>query len=229
MVAHRAIFLERPNRFGAWVELDGRREYVHLPDPGRLRELLVPGNTVWLRAADRPGRKTRFSLVMAQENGRWVSLDTGVPTRAVRRALQAGELPEFAGYTEVRPEFPYGHSRLDFLLTGTKGRCLLEVKSVTLVVKGIGLFPDAVSARATRHLLALLQAIREGYRAAVLFVVQREDAQAVAANVATDPEFAAMLRRAAAAGVELYARTCRVSPQSIALKDPVPVLTPSAQ
>jgi len=224
LVTHRAIFVERANRFGAWVELAGRREYVHLPDPGRLKELLVPGNPVWLRRSARPGRKTGFSLVMAQENGHWISLDTGVPTQVVRHALQAGELPEFAGYTQVRPEFPYGHSRLDFLLTGARGPCLLEVKSVTLVVKGIGLFPDAVSSRATRHLQALIQAVGEGYRAAVLFVVQRDDARAVAANSATDPKFAATLRQAAAAGVEFYARTCQVSPLSITLKDPVPVL-----
>ncbi|MDO9065852.1 MAG: hypothetical protein Q7U96_02050, partial [Chloroflexota bacterium] len=108
-----AVFLERPHRFGAWVALQGKREYVHVPDPGRLRELLVPGTTVWLRPAVTQGRRTAFSLVMTQANGEWVSLDTGVPNRVVRRALERGELPEFSGYATVQPELTYGRSRLD--------------------------------------------------------------------------------------------------------------------
>jgi sugar fermentation stimulation protein A len=207
-----AVFLERPNRFGAWVALQGRREYVHVPDPGRLRELLIPGTAVWLRPAAAPGRRTAFSLVMTRIDGEWVSLDTGVPNRLVRRALERGELPELAGYASVRPEFTYGRSRLDFLLAGASGRCLLEVKSVTLVVDGCGLFPDAVSDRASRHLRELISATADGYRAVALFVVQRQDARCVAPNEATDPLFAQTLRGAAAAGVELLARLCRLDP-----------------
>ncbi len=219
-----AVFLERPNRFGAWVELRGRREYVHVPDPGRLKELLFPGANVWLRPGRTSSRRTAFSLVMTRDQGVWVSLDTGAPNRVVRGALERGELPEFAGYTTVRPEFSYGRSRLDFLLTGARGRCLLEVKSVTLVVDGCGLFPDAVSARASRHLRELMGAVAEGYRAAALFLVQRPDAQCVAPNEATDPQFAQSLRQAAAGGVELLARICQVDPTGIRIGAPVPVL-----
>lgn len=231
----KAFFLERPNRFGAWVDLDGNREYAHLPDPGRLRELLLPGRPVWLREHATAGRKTRYSLVMTQEHGNWVSLDTGLPTAAVRQALAEGRLPEFAAYDRVKPEFRYGRSRLDFSLSHSQEQsapaaasrpCLLEVKSVTLVVDGLGLFPDAVSERASRHVRELMFAASEGYRAAVLFVVQRQDASAVAANRETDPKFASALTEAALAGVELYARICRVSPDGVALANSVPVLTP---
>ncbi|MDP3046377.1 MAG: DNA/RNA nuclease SfsA [Chloroflexota bacterium] len=218
-----AVFLERPNRFGAWVALQGRREYVHVPDPGRLRELLVPGTTVWLRPAVTQGRRTAFSLVMTQANGEWVSLDTGVPNRVVRRALERGELPEFSGYATVQPELTYGRSRLDFLLAGASGRCLLEVKSVTLVVDGCGLFPDAVSERASRHLRELIGAVADGYRAVALFVAQRQDARCVAPNEVTDPYFAQTLRQAADAGVELLARLCRVHPAGIEIGSPIPV------
>jgi sugar fermentation stimulation protein A len=219
-----AVFLERPNRFGAWVALQGRREYVYVPDPGRLRELLVPGTTVWLRPALGLGRRTAFSLVMTRKDGEWVSLDTGVPNRLVRWALERGELPELGGYSSVHPEFAYGSSRLDFLLVGEMGRCLLEVKSVTLVVDGRGLFPDAVSERASRHLRELIKAVTDGYRAVVLFVVQRQDARCVAPNEATDPVFAQTLFRAADAGVELLARICRVQPAGIEMGASVPVL-----
>lgn len=220
-----ATFLERPNRFGAWVDLRGEREYVHVPDPGRLRELLVPGRAVWLRPSDAAGRRTRYSLVMTQQDGQWVSLDTGQATQVVRRALLRDELAEFAGYDLVQPECPFGASRLDFLLVGSSGRCLLEVKSVTLVIRSCGLFPDAVSERASRHLRELMRARREGYRAAVLFVVQRQDATSVAPNAATDPVFAATAAQALASGVELHARTCAVSPDGVELGLPIPTYT----
>lgn len=219
----RAVFLERPNRFGAWVSLGGEREYVHVPDPGRLRELLVPGRPVWLRPAFGEARRTRYSLVLTQDAERWVSLDTSAPNRVVRAALLRHEIPAFADYGEVRPEVRYGRSRLDFLLTGPTGRCLLEVKSVTLVVDGVGLFPDAVSDRASRHLRELAHAVGEGYRAAVLFVVQRDDAVAVAANAAADPAFAETLVEAVGAGVEALAVVCTVTPERITLGRAIPV------
>jgi sugar fermentation stimulation protein A len=206
------------------VDLRGEREYVHVPDPGRLRELLLPGRPVWLRAATAGARRTRYSLVMTQDRGHWVSLDTSVPNRVVRAALLRGEIPAFSGYHEVRPEQRYGESRLDFLLIGPPGRCLLEVKSVTLVVDGLGLFPDAVSDRASRHLRELARAAGEGYRAAVLFVVQRDDAAAVAANADTDPDFAKALAMAVASGVEALAMTCTVTSEGIDLGTRVPVL-----
>lgn len=220
-----AVFLERPNRFGAWVEMDGRREYVHVPDPGRLRELLIPGRAVWLRPALGPMRRTRFSLVLTRDGDEWVSVDTGIPNKAVRQALLDGRLPEFSGYDLVRPEHHFGGSRLDFMLSGERGTCLLEVKSVTLVVDSVGLFPDAVSERASRHLGELARAVATGMRAAALFVVQRGDARVVAPNEGTDAAFAAAMRGAAQAGVELLARSCRVSPEGVAIGGPLPVIT----
>ena len=222
-----AVFLERPHRFGAWVALQGRREHVHVPDPGRLKEPLFPGARVWLRRAGTPGRRTAFSLVMTQDKGEWVSLDTGAPNRVVRRALEREELPEFSGHATVQPEFTYGRSRLDFLLAGASGRCLLEVKPVTLVVDGCGLsvlvFGDAVSERASRHPRELISAVADGYRAVALFVVRRQDANCVPPNEATDPYFAQALRQAAVAGVELLARLRRVHPAGIEIGSPIPV------
>lgn len=195
-----------------------------MPDPGRLRELLVPGRPVWLRPAPAGARRTRYSLVLTQEGGRWVSLDTSVPNRIVLAALLRGDIPEFARYREVHPEYRFGGSRLDFLLTGLPGRCLLEVKSVTLVVNGLGLFPDAVSERASRHLRELARAVGEGYRAVALFVVQRDDATAVAANAATDPLFAETLAAVVRSGVEALAMLCRVTPDGTSLGTSIPVL-----
>ncbi len=223
-ILHPARFLSRPNRFGVWVEIEGRSEYVHLPDPGRLRELLIPGTPVWLAPGAGAARKTRYDLVLVRQNGHLVSIDTGLPTRTVREALRGGTIPEFQGYQAVRPEVRFGGSRLDFLLTGDSGACLVEVKSVTLVQDGRGLFPDAVTERGTRHLQELRRAVQEGYRACVFFVVQREDANSCAPNEGTDPGFAQALRLAVASGVEALAYTCQVSLHDISLLRRIPVV-----
>jgi len=236
-----ATFLSRHNRFAAIVRLDdGSDEYVHLPDPGRLKELLIPGARLWLAYAA-PGlrrsvRKTAYGVLLAKAAGGLISLDTRIPAALVRRALEARAIPQLASYGTVQAEARYGRSRIDFLLSHSdraatvaitdvllEARCLLEVKSVTLVENGVGLFPDAVTARGTRHLLDLASAVHKGYRAAVLFIVQREDAIAVAPHEGNDPRFAQALRQAATAGVRLLAYTCRLSLEGIALAQAVPV------
>jgi sugar fermentation stimulation protein A len=221
----RAGYIDRPNRFIVQARLDDdHEELVHLPDPGRLREVLTPGARLWLLpAAETAQRKTRYDVLLAETEAGLISLDTRLPTQLVRRALEQRAIPEFAAYDTVRPEMPFGHSRIDFLLSGRAGQMLLEVKSVTLVENGVGLFPDAVTARGARHLRELAAALAQGYQAAVLFIVQRADAAAVAPHPSNDPAFAAALRQAAEAGVQLAAYTCRLTPDDITLAGAVPV------
>lgn len=215
-----AEFLHRPHRFGAYVRVDGAQRYVHVPASGRLRELLYPGNTV-LIAPGRPGGKTAGRLLFARHGGGWVSVDTQAPTRIAGQLLRAGQLPPFAAYREVRPEYRYGVSRLDFRLDGAPAGtppCLVEVKSVTLVVDGVALFPDAPTTRGVRHLDELRHAVTAaGLAAAVLFLIQRPDAGELRPHDGNDPAFGAALRRAAAAGVGLYAYRCHIDPPRIAV------------
>lgn len=221
-----AHFVARLHRFGARVQVASGELYVHVPTSGRLRELLVPGAPVLIRPPARPG-KTAGALVLVQHQGIWVSVDAQLPSRLVRGWLQRGQLPPFAGYRDVRPEAVFGGSRIDFMLTAgplERPRALIEVKSVTLVVQGQALFPDAPTARGTRHVHELTAALAQGWRSAVVFVVQRSDAATFAANTASDPDFAAALRRAAAAGVEVYAYRCRVDPVAVTLDREIPIL-----
>jgi sugar fermentation stimulation protein A len=247
-------FVERPNRFlvrcaGAprapTAPADGRAggpdcvtanggviavdEVVeaHLADPGRLRELLIPGRRVWLRrAVPAPGRRTHWTAVLVESpdgNG-LVSVDTTLPNRLIRAALQAGALDEFAGWRLERHEVLLGRSRLDFLLADGNGRRLaLEVKSVTLVEDGVALFPDAVTARGVRHLRELERISREpGWEAAVLFVAQRPDARRILAAAEIDPAFAAALADAMHQGVRVLGRRCTVALDHVALGERVP-------
>jgi sugar fermentation stimulation protein A len=152
-----------------------------------------------------------------------VSADARLPGHLVFEALQEGRLTPFTGYPQVRREVVFGESRLDLLLQGPPGRCVVEVKSVTLVERGLGLFPDAPTERGRRHVQTLAQAVAKGYRAAVLFVIQRPDAHACAPNDSADPAFGAALREAVAQGVEAHAYICRVTRQEVRIWKPVPV------
>jgi sugar fermentation stimulation protein A len=235
-----ARFVERPNRFllrcrpagpaAAAIE-PGAVVDVHLADPGRLEELLVPGRRVWIRYAASPTRKTDWSAVLVEtpDGAGLVSVDTTMPNRLIHRALEAGALDELEGWTLERAEFPLGGSRIDFLLAGDDGKLALEVKSVTLVEDGVALFPDAVTARGARHVRELGEVAGriddDGavWHAAILFVLQRPDAHRVEAARSIDPAFADALAEARAAGVRVLGRRCRVTLERLELGDPVPV------
>ncbi len=198
-----AVFLERPNRFLAVVEVDGVREEAHVPDPGRLRELLVPGASVRLRPATGRGRRTAWDLIGVSCPEGWVNIDSRLPNLLFAEAVREGMLEEFADYRRFTPEYPFGRSVLDFLLEGRGRPCLVEVKGCTLAVGGVALFPDAPTRRGARHLEELIKARREGYRACAVFVVKHPGGRSFAANRKTDPLFADTLERAAEEGVEV--------------------------
>lgn len=201
-----------------------------MPDPGRLKELLIPGCHVWLRRAIGHTRKTQWSAVLCQvpDRNELVSLDTTMANRLVAKALTEGALTELAGWALHKAEFSHGNSRWDFLLTNARGQKLfLEVKSVTLVVDRVGLFPDAVTARGAKHVreLAAIAGGKET-QAAVLFLAQRGDVDLIRPATAIDPLFAAELVRAAQTGVQIMGRKCLVSTAEIALGEQVPIWLP---
>ncbi|MGM0670182.1 MAG: DNA/RNA nuclease SfsA [Gemmatimonadota bacterium] len=224
----RSRFVQRYNRFLLQVRLEdsGHLADVHMADPGRLRELLLPEKLVWLKPAANPNRKTRWTAVLVETpSGRdLVSLDTTLPNRLVHQALADEAMEEFGGWMLERTEISIGRSRLDFLLSRDDGRKLaLEVKSVTLVEEGVGLFPDAVTERGARHVRELAEiAGREGWEAAVLFVLQRSDAREIRAAHAIDPAFARALEEARKAGVRILGRRCQVFLDRVELGPPVP-------
>lgn len=243
--------MDRPNRFLVRCRLDADGPgsagggtdpslvEAHLPDPGRLTELLVPDARMRLRPADSPARKTAWTAVLVESPGGdgWVSIDTTLPNRLVERALREEELPELDGWILHGTEVTLGPSRFDFLLRrrgtgGTKDpdQLVLEVKSVTLVEDGLGLFPDAVTARGTRHVTELGELASSGERAAaVLFLVQRDDAREMTAAPSIDPDFASALEEARGRGVRVLARRCRVDEERVRLGEPIPVRWPDEE
>ncbi len=214
----------RLNRFAVEVVTGEGRAQAHLANSGRLHELMVPGAPVLLAPREGAGRKTPFDLALVQVEGVWVSADARLPSLLLREAVEEGRVEAFAGQRVAAGEPPFQGVRLDLLLQGPQGPTLVETKSVTLVVEGVALFPDAPTERGRRHLAALVAACRQGLGAAVVFVVQRPDALAFAPHEAADPRFAEALRWAAQEGVAVLAYRCLVGPQEVALDGPLPVM-----
>lgn len=214
------IFRDRPNRFIAHVELDGKLETVHVKNTGRCRELLVPGAKVWCQRSENPARKTKFDLICVEKGTYLINMDSQAPNKAVQEWLLGGGLGQIR---DLRPETVHGDSRFDFAFQKDGKQCYLEVKGVTLEDGGICAFPDAPTERGAKHLRGLQRAVTEGCVCYALFVIQMRPVLYLHPNDATDPAFGKALREAAAGGVHVLAVDCQVTPNSMTVGQTVEV------
>lgn len=213
-------FLARPNRFIAQVEIGGQMETCHVKNTGRCKELLVPGCTVYLVRSDNPARKTKYDLVTVRKGTRLINMDSQAPNKVVQEWLENGGLP---GVTLVRPETKYDQSRFDFYFEQGRRKAFMEVKGVTLEEKGVVRFPDAPTARGSKHLHELVKANQEGYDVYLFLVVQMADVDHFEPNWRTDPDFGQALLEAKAGGVKILCYDCEVSPQTLKIGKKVAV------
>jgi len=222
-----AKFLRRLNRFAVVVRLpDGTVVEAHLPNSGRLQEVLRPDNEVWLVPRSGRGRRTAYDVLLAQDGETLVCLDARLPPQLLLEGIYTGKVQVFGKVLGVQPEIAYGNHRLDLCLQVANeppSYWLVETKSVTLVVKGVALFPDAPTVRGQRHLRLLTALRREGIPTAVVFIVQRPDAKSFHPHEFADPAFARHLREAAQAGVLVRAYACSVTLREIRVVRPIPV------
>ena len=212
-----ARFLNRPNRFTAQVEIEGRTETVHVKNTGRCRELLLPGCEVILARSDNPNRKTRYDLIAVKKAGLgWVNIDSQAPNHAVREWLEKRPEP-FADAVLIKPEYTYGKSRVDFYLETPDRRILMEVKGCTLEIDGMGYFPDAPTERGVKHLRELAAAVQKGFACYLAFVIAMPNVRKVLPNLTTHPAFGEALADAVAAGVRILYLTGDVRPDSFVI------------
>ena len=214
-------FLARPNRFIAHVELEGQTEVVHVKNTGRCRELLVPNAAVYLEKSANPARKTQYDLIAVEKGPLLVNMDAQAPNQVFREWAESGGFQP--GLTLLRPETTWGSSRFDFYWEAGERRGFVEVKGVTLENGGHACFPDAPTERGVKHLHELIRCQSEGAEAAVCFVIQMGGMTDFAPNDLTHPAFGEALRQAAQAGVQVMARGCVVTPDSLTMGEPVPV------
>lgn len=220
------IFVSRPNRFIAHVMIDGKEEVVHVKNTGRCKELLIPGVTVYLEDfVGRMGtRKLRYSLVAVEKKKQLdsetilINMDSQAPNKVV------GEWLSRQGYSLIKSEYSYGDSRIDFYMEKGTDKCLLEVKGCTLEYNGHCMFPDAPTERGVKHLNELIRARENGYRSGELILVQMEKVTDFSPNDETHKVFGDTLRLAASKGVEILCYNCKVTPDSLEIKDKVKVV-----
>ena len=217
----RGSFVARPNRFIAHVELEGETVVTHVKNTGRCRELLVPGATVYLQEWDSPHRKTKFDLIAVEKGKRLINMDAQAPNKVFGEWAQGGHFVE--GLTLLKPEKTYGQSRFDFYWEAGPRRGFVEVKGVTLEENNAAYFPDAPTERGVKHVEELIHCLAEGYEAALFLAIQMEGVDFWSPNDRTHPEFGAAVRKAAAAGVQILAYDCRVTPGTLEINRPVEV------
>ena len=214
------VFLKRPNRFIAHIEIGGKEEICHVKNTGRCRELLPEGAQVYCQRASNPERKTKYDLITVKKEDRLINMDSQAPNIAAGEWLKSGGLGQIS---ELKPETTHGISRFDFSFVKDGKKCFLEVKGVTLENAGVCAFPDAPTERGAKHLRELAQAVKDGYGGYVLFVIQMDRVKYLHPNDATDPAFGKALREAAATGVQVLAMDCHVSEDSMVIQNPVEV------
>lgn len=216
-----ARFISRPNRFIAKVMLNKEELTVHVKNTGRCRELLIENARVILEKSSNPDRKTQYDLIAVYKGNTLINMDSQSPNKAVGEWLSAGGF--LKNPTFIKPESTFGKSRLDFYEENESEKAYIEVKGVTLEENGIARFPDAPTERGRKHLSELINARNQGFRAAVIFVIQMKGCHLFEPNYATDKPFAEELKRAYENGVEIIAVDCKVQPDGMTVDEKIEV------
>lgn len=215
--------MDRPNRFIANILICGQRAVCHVKNTGRCKELLIPGVTVYVQRASNPERKTQWDLIAVLKGGRLINIDSAAPNIVFGEWLRAGGLtgspPEL-----VRPETVYKSSRFDFYFEYADQKAFAEIKGVTLEDNGAVLFPDAPTERGVKHLRGLIDCAQSGYEAYAVFIIQMKGVRYFTPNRATHPEFAAALKEAKDAGVNIIALDCVVTPEEILASERIEIM-----
>lgn len=215
-------FIHRPNRFIAHINLSGEEVICHVPNTGRMKELLYPGVPVMVSYHPSPLRKTKYELRMIKKNKHWISVDSQLPNALASEAISNGIIKELKEYPIINREVTYGNSRFDIQLIGNN-TCFVEVKGVTLEKDDWSYFPDAPTERGRKHIDEMIHAVQNGYRGVILFVVQIQYAKGFSPNTSMDPEFAEKIIEASKAGVEILAYRCDISPQEVKVVEKIPI------
>lgn len=213
------IFKERPNRFIAYADIDGKTEICHVKNTGRCKELLMPGVKVYVEESENPSRKTKYDLISVYKGDRLFNIDSSAPNKVFGEwVLSSGY---FKGVTLVKPEQKYGSSRFDFYIEADGKKIFAEVKGVTLEKDGVLMFPDAPTERGVKHINELVSCTKDGFDSYAVFVIQTDEAKYFTPNKETHPEFAQALKNAVSNGVKVLCLSCNVSGNELLIKEEI--------
>ena len=217
----RGTFIERPNRFTAFVEIDGKKERCHVKNTGRCKELLIPGVATVLSVPDNPDRSTKLDLIAVYKGKTLVNIDSQAPNEVAAESIR--EIPGFENIDEIRKEYKYGDSRIDIFAKEGDRKILMEVKGVTLEKDGVALFPDAPTERGLKHVRELEASLKDGYEAYILFLIQMTGPKIFTPNYEMHEEFATEVEKAHRSGVNVLAYDCVVSENNLSLGKPISI------
>ena len=234
--------VRRYKRFFVDVALeDGTVVTAHCPNTGALRGCLTEGSAAWLEPSNNPKRKLAYTWKMVRIGDAMIHVDAASGNRLAEEALMENLIPELGSFDRILREVTVDDSRLDLVLSSggrkhTEGRrvrwtddtrVFVEVKSTTMAEQKDSerqaLFPDAITTRGQKHLRTLMDVVKRGDRAAMVYVIQRDDCQGFAAAHEIDPDYANLLHAAIRMGVEAYALAARVTPEGVELHRRVPI------
>ncbi len=217
-----AIFLSRPNRFIAHIEIDGKKELCHVKNTGRCRELLTDRAKIYVQHFDSPSRKTQYDLISVWKNENLINMDSQSPNKVFLEWVKDGNFID--GITYIKPECKYKNSRFDFYIETKSRKIFAEIKGVTLEEDGVVMFPDAPTERGVKHINELIECKKEGFDAYIFFIIQMENCKYFTPNRKTHPEFAEALENARVNGVNIVALNCKVSPDELKICDNVKII-----
>lgn len=210
------IFLKRPNRFIAQVLINNKEETVHVKNTGRCKELLIPGAKVILEdCSNNLNRKTKYSLISVWKGEMLVNIDSQVPNAVVSQALRDHNIVGFSDLTKIKREVTFGNSRYDIYFESKEEKGFIEVKGATLENHGISMFPDAPTERGAKHVLEMIEAVKQGYRGAILFLIQMKGPTVFRLNWEMDSKFSEAVKLASEHGVKILAYDAIVKDNSI--------------
>ena len=215
--------IKRENRFIAQVKINGTTERVHVPNTGRLPQILLEGVKVQLRKSNNPNRKTKYSLIAAVKEGRWVNIDSQLPNKLAFESIEKGIIKEFKDVDLLKREVSYGNSRFDLYYEVGDRKGFIEVKGVTFAKGKVGMFPDAPTTRGTKHIYEMIKAVEAGYEGALLFLIMREDCTSFSPYTKMDEDFSTALKTAASKGVDILAYRTKYEQTSPIVYERVPV------
>ena len=217
-------FKKRPNRFIAQVIIDGKEETVHVKNTGRCKELLIPNAEVILEdCSHNLNRKTKYSLVAVWKDNMLVNMDSQAPNKVVFEGISDGMIKDFKDYTQLEREVTFGNSRFDIYFETENSKGFIEVKGVTLENNGIAMFPDAPTERGTKHVLEMVEAVKQGYRGVIFFLIQMRGPRVFKLNWEMDRVFSEAVKYATENGVEILAYDSIVNNSGICLGEPVEI------
>ena len=211
-------FLSRPNRFIAYVEINGKKETVHVKNTGRCKELLISGARVLLESSSNPERKTKYDLVSVFKGNTLINMDSQAPNKVALEYIKR-IYPE----AKIKPEYTYGNSRFDIYVETEREKILIEVKGVTLENEMIAMFPDAPTERGVKHINELIKAKSDGYECIVFFVIQMKGIREFKPNYKTHKEFGVALENAEKSGVKILAFDSIVTENTLKIDAPVSI------